>query len=104
MGGSSAVFGFVECAWRGAVPTTYALYQSRPNPATGNATIAFDLLEDTKVTLAIYDINGRKVTTVVDETLPVGNHERTVSGLAPGVYVYKLTASDYTAAKKMVIR
>jgi hypothetical protein len=86
------------------LPTTFALYQSRPNPARGNATIAFDLPENAKVTLTVYDISGRKVTTVVNETLTAGEHEVEVSGLAPGVYVYKLTAGEYAAAKKMVIQ
>jgi hypothetical protein len=104
VGGSSETFGPVDCTWRGALPTTYALYQSRPNPASGNATIAFDLPETALVTLTVYDISGRKVTTVVNETLTAGNHERTVSGLAPGVYVYKLSAGSFNAAKKMVVQ
>jgi hypothetical protein len=103
VGGSSETFGPVECTWRGVLPTTYALYQSRPNPAPGTATIAFDLPETAPVTLIVYDLNGRKVTTVVNETLTVGTHERTVSGLAPGVYVYRLKAGDFAAARKMVI-
>jgi hypothetical protein len=104
VGGSSETFGPVECAWNGALPTTYALYQSRPNPATGTATIAFDLPENTKVNLTVYDISGRKVTTSVDETLPAGEHAVRVSGLAPGVYVYRLDAGSFNAAKKMVIQ
>jgi hypothetical protein len=103
VGGSAKTFGPVECTWNGALPTTYALYQSRPNPATGSAVIAFDLPEDTKVTLTVYDINGRKITTIIDETLVVGTHERTVAGLAPGVYVYRLNAGSFSAARKMVI-
>jgi hypothetical protein len=103
VGGASETFGPVECTWNGSLPTAYALYQSRPNPATGNATIAFDLPEDAKVTLTVYDISGRKVTTLVDDTLTIGKHEAEVSGLAPGVYVYRLTAGDYTAARKMVV-
>ena len=104
VGGAAETFGPVECTWNGALPTTYALYQSRPNPASGSAIIAFDLPADAKVTLTVYDISGRKVTTVVDETLQVGTHERTVSGLAPGVYVYRLDAGSFTAARKMVIQ
>lgn len=103
VGGSSETFGPVECTWRGILPTTYALYQSRPNPAPGSATIAFGLPETAPVTLAVYDVSGRKVTTVVNETLAIGTHERTISGLAPGVYVYRLKAGDFNAAKKMVI-
>jgi hypothetical protein len=102
-GGKTETFGPVGCTWLGVLPTTYALYQSRPNPASGTATIAFDLPEDTDVTLTVYDLSGRKVITPVDTPLPVGRHEAAVSGLAPGVYVYKLEAGDYAAARKMVI-
>jgi len=101
--GKSETFGPVECTWNGVLPAAYALYQSRPNPATGSATIAFDLPEDAKVTLTVYDINGRKVMTVVDEKLTAGEHEAEVSGLTPGVYVYKLAAGSFSAVKKMVV-
>ncbi|UCE28234.1 MAG: T9SS type A sorting domain-containing protein, partial [Candidatus Coatesbacteria bacterium] len=82
---------------------TYALYQSRPNPAKGTATIAFDLPEVADVTLTVYDISGRKVTTLVDETLTAGEHKAEISEMAPGVYVYKLDAGSYSAARKMVV-
>jgi len=101
--GTSETFGPVECKWNSALPTAYALYQSRPNPATGSATIAFDLPGDAKVTLTVYDISGRKVTTVVDRALLAGEHEAEVSGLTPGVYVYKLDAGSFSAVKKMVV-
>lgn len=101
--GITETFGPVGCTWLGLVPTTYALYQSRPNPASGNAIIAFDLPETAPVELTLYDISGRTVRTVVDETLTTGEHEARVSGLAPGVYVYRLRAGDFNAAKKMVV-
>jgi len=103
VGGTVETFGPVGCTWFGVLPTTYALYQSRPNPARGNATVAFDLPETSPVTLTVYDVSGRKITTVVDETLSVGEHEAEVSGLAPGVYVYRLAAGTFSAAKKMVV-
>ncbi|UCE26201.1 MAG: T9SS type A sorting domain-containing protein [Candidatus Coatesbacteria bacterium] len=104
VGAKSETFGPAECTWNGALPTTYALYQSRPNPATITATIAFDLPEDAKVTLTVYDISGRKVTTLVDETLTAGEHAAEVSGLAPGVYIYRLDAGTFAAARKMVVQ
>ncbi|UCE27051.1 MAG: T9SS type A sorting domain-containing protein [Candidatus Coatesbacteria bacterium] len=104
IGGARETFGPVDCTWNGVLPTTYALYQSRPNPTTGTATIAFDLPEDTKVTLAVYDISGRRTMTLVDETLTAGEHEAEVSRLAPGIYVYKLDAGDFSAARKMVVQ
>jgi hypothetical protein len=103
VGGTSETFGPVRCTAGTFVPSSYALYQSRPNPARGTAVIAFDLPEGADVTLTIYDLSGRKVTTLVDETLPAGAYERPVSGLAPGVYVYRLAASGFTGVRKMVV-
>jgi hypothetical protein len=103
VGGASENFGPVSCTAGTFVPTAYALYQSRPNPARGTAVIAFDLPENADVTLTIYDLTGRKVTTLVNETLPAGAHERPVSDLAPGVYAYRLEAGEFSAVRKMVI-
>jgi hypothetical protein len=64
MGGSSAVFGFVECAWRGGLPKAHMLCRFRPNPVRGNAVIAFDLPKTAPVTLTVYDISGRMVRAV----------------------------------------
>jgi hypothetical protein len=102
-GGASETFGPVSCTAGTFVPSSYALYQSRPNPARGTAVIAFDLPEDTDVTLTIYDLSGRKITTLVNEKLPAGAYERPVSGLAPGVYVYRLAAGEFSGFKKMVL-
>ncbi len=87
----------------GGQPAAFALYQSRPNPARGAAVIAFELPEDVDVTLAVYDLSGRRVATLADGLLPDGEHERVVSGLAPGVYIYRLDAGDFVATKKMVV-
>jgi hypothetical protein len=102
-GGAGETFGPVSCTAGTFVPISYALYQSRPNPARGTAVIAFDLSEDANVTLTVYDLSGRKVTTLVNETLPAGAHERPVSGLPPGVYVYRLVAGGFSGVRKMVV-
>jgi hypothetical protein len=101
--GASETFGPVSCTAGTFVPGSYALYQSRPNPARGTAVIAFDLPEDADVTLTIYDLSGRKITTLVNEKLPAGAYERPVSGLAPGVYVYRLAAGEFVGVGKMVV-
>lgn len=85
-------------------PRVYALYQSRPNPAGEVATIAFNLAVAGHTTLEVFDITGRKVMTLADESLPEGEHARTVSGIASGVYLYRLHSGDFTATKKMVIK
>jgi hypothetical protein len=103
VGGSSEMHGPVECTWNGNLPVAYALYQSRPNPARGEAAIAFDLPETGHAKLTVYDIAGREVAAPVDRVLPAGTYETGVSGLAPGVYIYRLAAGDFRAVKKMVV-
>ena len=101
--GLSETYGPVGCTWSGSSPFAYALYQSRPNPSSGTAVVAFDLPETADVTLAVYDVSGRKITVPVDERLDAGEHETVITGLSPGLYVYKLNAGVFNAAKKMVV-
>jgi hypothetical protein len=101
--GLSETYGPVECTWRGSLPFAYNLYPSRPNPSNGTAVVAFDLPETADVTLVVYDVSGRKVATALSGRLEAGEHEAVVKGLAPGVYVYRLDAGVFSAAKKMVV-
>jgi len=67
------------------------------------ATVVSDRPGDAKATPTVYDIDGRRVATAVDEALPTAGHEWTALALTPGVYVYKLNAGNFSAARKMVI-
>jgi len=55
--------------------------------------------------LKIYDITGREVQTLVNESVQPGTYEVSFdgSGFNSGVYFYKLTAGDYSETKKMVL-
>jgi len=57
------------------------------------------------VTLTVYDVLGRKVTTLVSSRQPAGSHETQLDGgsLASGVYFCRLTAGDSHDTKKLVI-
>jgi hypothetical protein len=87
----------------GNTPTTFALYQSTPNPCKGNAEIAFSLPEAATVNLSIYDTKGRKVSTLLNGEVPQGEHNVNVSGLAAGIYLYSIDAGEYRGVKKMVV-
>ncbi|UCE26736.1 MAG: T9SS type A sorting domain-containing protein, partial [Candidatus Coatesbacteria bacterium] len=102
--GVAELFGPVHLEATEGPKKAFALYQSRPNPSDCNAVIAFDIPADAAVKLVLYDVTGREVTKLVDETLPAGEHTADVSGLPAGVYIYRLNAGDLAAAKKMVIR
>ncbi|MBN1290827.1 MAG: M4 family metallopeptidase [Candidatus Latescibacteria bacterium] len=89
------------------LPDDFVLNQNRPNPFNPSTLIPFSLSSPSLVTLNVYDILGRKVATLVDETLPAG--EQSVrfdaSGLASGMYIYRLRVNDrYKTMKMMVVK
>ena len=90
---------------RGEVPRDFALEQNYPNPFNPVTTIAYRLPEASRVTLAVFDVMGREVARLLDGVEEAGS--RTVrfdaSGLASGVYFYRLQAGGRTAVKKLTI-
>jgi len=85
------------------LPTEFALQQNYPNPFNPLTTVAFSIPEQVGVTLRVYDILGREVATLVNDTLKPGEYgaQFDASGLSSGVYFYRLTAGSYVAIKKM---
>ncbi len=88
-----------------SLPAGFALGQNYPNPFNPATTFSFSIPESEHVTLEILDILGRRVTVLVDETLEAGHHEVPfdASGLASGVYLYRLAAGENRAARKMIL-
>jgi hypothetical protein len=86
-------------------PRTFALEQNYPNPFNPSTTIQYQLPEEVKVRLEIYDLLGRKVTTLLDRRIPAGYHEVSfdASSLASGVYIYRLTAGSFSKTRKMMV-
>ncbi|RKY93484.1 MAG: hypothetical protein DRQ13_09385, partial [Ignavibacteriae bacterium] len=64
-----------------------------------------DLPRVSKVELVIYDILGRRVKILVNQTQTTGRYELQfdASRLASGVYIYQLKTKDFTNAKKMIL-
>jgi parallel beta-helix repeat protein len=87
------------------IPKQYSLYQNYPNPFNPMTTIRFDLPKDGSVKLEVYDILGRKITTLINEYRSAGSYEQSFNAslLASGVYIYKLQAGDYVSSKKMML-
>ena len=99
-GNSTAAPGF-----GGGPERTFALYQNFPNPFNPSTILHYQLPIETHVTLTIYDLLGREVAVLVNERKTVGNHtaQFDATGLASGVYFYRLSAGDFRDVKRMVV-
>jgi len=86
-------------------PTQYRLEQNLPNPFNPATIIRFNLPQAERVHLAIYNLRGELVRTLVDGNLPAGAHAFTfeASGLATGVYFYRMTTERFSEVKKMLL-
>jgi uncharacterized delta-60 repeat protein len=87
------------------VPDKFALYQNYPNPFNPVTKIKFDIPGAQISNLCIYDILGREITTLVNESLKTGTYEVEwdAADYPSGVYYYKLIAGDFIETKKMVL-
>lgn len=87
------------------IPESFSLSQNYPNPFNPSTTIKYGLPHDTKVTLEIYGVLGQLVAVAVDEEQKAGYYEIVFanSGLASGVYFYRLQAGSFIETKKMMI-
>jgi hypothetical protein len=95
----------VDMDSHGNIPERLELYQNYPNPFNPTTTIEFALPKAESVTLYIYDLLGREVATLVSERLAAGIHafKWDASGLAGGVYFYRLQAGNFVQSKKLVL-
>ena len=83
----------------------FTLRQSYPNPAAGLVRIDFALAEAATVELAVYDLAGRRVATLVDGERAAGRHSVgwDASDCAPGVYLYRLESDTESVTRRLVI-
>jgi hypothetical protein len=86
-----------------ALPTTTGLHQNYPNPFNAETNISFSLAEAGDVSLNVYDLSGRLVTTLVDGQMEAGEHVVSwdASSVSSGVYFLRLATADFSATKTM---
>jgi choice-of-anchor B domain-containing protein len=92
------------------VEAAFQLEQNFPNPFNPSTRIPFELTRGGRVTLAVYDVAGRRVRSVLDRELPAGLHEAEWDGrdddgrgVASGVYFYRMHAGERTETRRMVL-
>jgi spore coat protein A, manganese oxidase len=88
----------------------YELAQNYPNPFNPSTTISFALQAAGEVKLAVYDLSGQLIKTLVAGNLPAGRHNviwnatnENGGKVASGVYFYKLAANGFVSQKKLVL-
>ena len=88
-----------------ALPTAYDLSQNYPNPFNPTTTITYSLPQSGMVTLIVYDITGRFVTTLVNSAKGAGVHtiEFDANALSSGMYVYTLETDGYRQTRQMML-
>ena len=86
-------------------PHAFALGQNYPNPFNPTTVFNYQLPVFIDVRLAIYDLLGREVATLVNERRPPGRHEVRfdASGLSSGIYLYRMQAGSFVDVKKFVV-
>jgi subtilisin family serine protease len=91
------------------LPKVFALKQNAPNPFRGTTMVNFALPKDVDVKLTVFDVRGRLVQNLVDQSLPAGYYSigwngRDINGdkVASGVYYYKIQAGPWNETKTMV--
>jgi hypothetical protein len=91
------------------IPEEFALHQNYPNPFNPVTTIAFDVPEQSDVLVEIYSVTGQRVKTLVNQNIDAGFHKIMWNGtndagvgLASGMYIYKISANNFTNVKKLI--
>ncbi len=93
------------------LPIRFALNDAVPNPFNPQTTIAYDLPNQTAVSLRVFDVSGHLVRVLVDgEIVAQGRQEAIWNGrddsgrqVAAGVYFYRLEAGEYSETKRMAL-
>jgi hypothetical protein len=90
---------------RTARPTQFALEQNYPNPFNPVTNIQFTIVNRQLTIVKVYDVLGSEVATLVNEVKEPGTYTVHLdgSGLASGVYFYRIQAGDLAQTKKLVI-
>jgi len=86
-------------------PGKFKLYQNYPNPFNPITTIEYFLKESKDIEINIYNISGRKITTLISSYQNAGKHgiNFNASGLASGTYLYQIISGSHSEIKKMLL-
>jgi len=86
-------------------PLDYALEQNYPNPFNPSTTIKYSIPQAGVVRIALYDVLGNEIKSIVDTQQDAGRYEVLLdaSGLASGVYYYRIQSGEFNSTKKLIL-
>lgn len=86
-------------------PFVFDVSQNYPNPSNPKSKIDFQIPNDGRVLVKVYDISGREVKTLLDDNKTTGFYtiEFDGSNLSSGVYFYKISSGSFSQTKKMIL-
>ncbi len=86
-------------------PEEFILSENSPNPFTTQTTVTYGLPQTADVRLAVYDVLGREVATLVNARQPAGWHEAIFQAdeLPAGIYFVRMRAGDFAATHRMTL-
>ena len=86
-------------------PLEYILAQNHPNPFNPTTRINYQIPQQGFVTLKIFDVLGKEIARLINEEKPAGKYEVdfSVTGLASGVYIYRMKVNEFIESKKMIL-
>ncbi len=87
------------------LPSAYTLQQNYPNPFNPTTNVVFQIPQSGFITLKVFDVLGREITTLVNEEKKAGSHsvQFNAAKLASGMYFYKLQAGNNIETKRMLL-
>lgn len=87
----------------GTLPSSFTLHANHPNPFNPSTRIRFDIPQASAVSIVLYDLFGRNIRTIAEGDYGAGSHEVgfEATGLAAGVYYYRMTAGEWSGTRKM---
>ncbi len=92
------------------IPEKYALAQNYPNPFNPTTTIKFEVPKSCKVKVAVYNLLGEEIKTLISDSIAPGKYEVVWDGtnnsgthVASGMYFYMLTSKEFRVIKKMIL-
>ncbi len=83
----------------------FSLYQNYPNPFNPSTIINYSIPKTGLVTIKVYDILGKEITSLVNEVKSAGNYSVQLSGskLSSGIYFYRMQSGSFLQTKKLLL-